>query len=196
MSPNTKKALPYIIGTAMFSLLALCLVALGVHLNATEEAVFMAETPGWAPEDFPLGVCAMDDRSPDGDRAARVSVAPVVARVNQRLGFHALTLDARPGSGCQVIVALGVAAEPGWVDPGGSAEFRPDARLCSISVSNVHGELEFLTIHHELGHCLGLAHDDFERSIMFPTQSETPARMLPPWISDVDREAIRERYLR
>ena len=193
MSPNTKKSIPYLIAFAVFSLLAVGLVGLGVHINSTEEARFMEATPGWAPEDFPLGVCAMDDRGSGGDRFARVAVAPVIARVSQRLGFHALTLDA---SVCQIIVALGVPAEPGWMDPGGAAEFQPGGRICSVSVSNVHGELEFLTIHHELGHCLGLAHDDFEQSIMFPTQRKTPPRTLPPWISDVDRDAIRERYLR
>jgi len=66
--------------------------------------------------------------------------------------------------------------------------------VVGVATHREAGELLNLTIHHELGHCLGLAHDDFEQSIMRREQSPTPWGQLPPWISDDDRALVRSLY--
>jgi predicted Zn-dependent protease len=68
---------------------------------------------------------------------------------------------------------------------------------CEVWTMNVVGpnDLEWLTTYHEMGHCLGLAHDDYEQSIMHPVQRPTADATIPPWISDYDRDLLRERYM-
>jgi hypothetical protein len=185
----------WVIGVLAFTALCGVLVGVGVVLNAESEPTFLEDAIAWTPEDLPLAVCSHDLRVAGGapEEHSRRSLEHAVSVTNGRLGFEAFRLADEP---CEVAVTFGVPAEPGMRDPGGDASWRPGERVCHVAIVNVHGELQTLALRHELGHCLGLAHDDFERSIMFPTQRETEARALPPWISDVDRAALRERLLR
>jgi hypothetical protein len=180
------------------AVLAACAIAGVIYGVATHsEPGFMDTTPGWEREDFPLDVCVhsygLDYLETDGNpvRPEDLENAEyVIGVINSRLGFEAYNLSG--GDACEVIVTYGVPAEPGWQDPGGTAEISP--KYCTVDTSNVHGELLTLTVHHELGHCLGLAHDDYELSIMRPVQTETPDRTIPPWISDSDRALLRATY--
>ncbi|MGD9749443.1 MAG: matrixin family metalloprotease, partial [Acidimicrobiia bacterium] len=165
-------------------------VFLVIGITTHEEPTFRSDAIQWAPEDFPLEVCASDRRGQLDDGPIRY----VVQTVNQRLDMAALAYVGA-SEGCDVVITMGVPAEPGWMDPGGEARWRPGGRVCYVSVSNVHGEMVTLVLYHELGHCLGLDHDDYDQSIMRPVQRETPDRAIPPWISDADRAAIRARYL-
>ena len=51
-----------------------------------------------------------------------------------------------------------------------------------------------LVLYHEFGHCLGLAHDDYPKSIMYPTMTPIPDGIQPPWFSDYDRRLLRDLY--
>lgn len=130
------------------------------------------------------------------DSDERGSLESAIATTNRRLGFTAFRL--KDDGSAPVIAIIGVPSEPGWMDPGGTAVLRSDGDQitgCRIETSNT-GTLEILTLtlRHELGHCLNLAHDDFERSIMRPTQRHVPDGEIGPWITDADRAALRELY--
>lgn len=177
---------------AVLGLVAIVLVVVGVATH--EEPTFRDDAIAWERSDFPLEVCADDVRATAHD-GARGELAHAIRVTNARLGFAALV--ASPGEACDVRVTFGVAAEAGgeWVEPGGYARWDHGEKFCDVGIVNVVGELMQLAIQHELGHCLGLDHDSWEGSIMRPVQSETPMGELPPWISDTDRKAIRDRWL-
>lgn len=178
---------------AVLGVLTICAFGLVIYGVAShEEPGFMEVTPGWDTTDFPLAVCATSYNTA-GEVITESDLAlarSVVATVNERLGFTAYRLG---DLNCRVNILLGVPAERGWQDPGGVAEIRHG--YCGVSIANVTGELRMLSLYHELGHCLGLAHDEFESSIMRPVQSITPEGHMPPWISDSDRSLIRSTYL-
>lgn len=121
--------------------------------------------------------------------------------INQRVGFELLNVgpinrvgDIRPVD-CMIMVNVGVPQDVERDEGGGWAYRCHDS--CCVDISNTGtSELASLVIQHELGHCLGLAHDDWEGSIMRRTQSETPDREFPPRITDSDRDLLREAYLR
>lgn len=57
------------------------------------------------------------------------------------------------------------------------------------------GELTLRVIVHELGHALGLDHDSFTGSIMYPTQTDTKGLQFIR-LTDPDRETLRDLYCR
>ena len=124
--------------------------------------------------------------------------ASAIATINSRLGFRMLTRADVPGADIKVTMRAPVTVG-GWDAVGGQAELRDAEGVytsCLLWVRNVSGEedLEWLVTQHELGHCLGLADDDYSMSIMNATGSPTPDHTLPAWISDWDRGLLRERY--
>lgn len=171
------------------------LVAVTFGVTTHEEAGFMEETPGWTASDFPLPLCVRSYGSENVDDTNladyTVTVLNMESRINQRLGFQAYNLVR---TGCRVTVTIGVPSESGWQDPGGTATIRRGS--CDVDISNVTGEVRSLVLYHELGHCLGLDHDDFESSIMRRTQSPTLPGAFPPGFTDHDRQLIRDAYMR
>lgn len=143
----------------------------------------------WPRDRFPLRVCSS---SYAGDFDAAPIVATALDVTNDRLGFEVLASSREDA--CDVLVILGVPAEEGWMDPGGDAHFG-HGPTCTIRTSNTGTtEIRGLVIQHEIGHCLGLDHDDFEGSIMRRVQTSTPDRTFAPRITDTDRDTLRELY--
>lgn len=140
------------------------------------------------------------DRQDDCDLALQAT-----ARINERLGFEMFryleNLDpivADPNADVRILI--GTPAIVGdTTHPNGRTELRGRGTIydgCEVRTSNTGtDEMLFLVLYHELGcHCLGLAHDDSEQSICRPVQSHTPDGVIPPWISDFDRELLRGKY--
>lgn len=177
-----------VIIVGVLTVVALSGVVYGV-LSHTEPG-FAETTPPWDREDMPLGLCVSTYASEGHtDPSDLDNTIDVIGTINARLGFDVYEIS---GDDCDVELIYGVPAEMGWQDPGGTATMFDTS--CMAEISNVHGEVRDLVVYHELGHCLGLAHDDFESSIMRRVQRETPDGAFPPWISDWDRELLRVIY--
>lgn len=158
------------------------------------EPGFMSTVPHWRDDEpRPIEIC-LEAHVGEPDTA---QVSRVIRTMNDRLGFKLYALATTPGV-CTVFLTLGVPSEPGWIDPGGNATIysdRTDGLRCSAQTSNTGTlELTFDTIEHELGHCVGLAHDDWNGSIMRRVQTPTPDGEFGPWIDDHDRALLRETY--
>lgn len=84
---------------------------------------------------------------------------------------------------------------PGWA----IHSRRPDGSIqCDVYLRGGLSErFMYLVALEELGHAIGLAHDDYRGSAMYPkTMDDTESkRMIPSRFSDMDRERIRELYL-
>lgn len=173
------------------TVLLLVVVALLIYgISTHSEVGMMRVTPGWNRSDFPLKVCAHPyvESTAAATDAVEV-VGDAIQTTNTRLGFQAYVVAS---ARCPVNVIVGAPSEYGWIDPGGNYVITREH--CTVQTVNVHGELRDLVMQHELGHCLGLAHDTYEQSIMWGTQHETPMGQLPPWISDSDRSLLRTSY--
>jgi hypothetical protein len=159
------------------------------------EPGLMETTPGFGRDDSPIAVCA--DSYADDDAAARAATLAAAQTVNDRLGFAAYRfVDSYNDTGCRVHVTVGVPTEAGWRDPGGDATFSNGGRACDVTTSNVPtDDYLSLVLQHELGHCLGLAHDCWNGSVMCGgeccTLEPAPAGAFPPRIDDFDRELLR-----
>ena len=140
---------------------------------------------------------------PEEDEACDVA-EDVVGVVNSRLGFEMLRWDPTNVGG-SIHITMRAPVEVGGSGPcgqpgecfelRGSGDTYTECRMQTMNASGGAGNLEWLTVYHGLGHCLGLAHDDYKQSIMYPVQEATPDRTIPSWISDWDRKLLRERYL-
>lgn len=181
------RAFLMVLGVILLSVVGALLI---YGISSHSEAGMMDTTPEWDRSDFPLKVCARSyaESMPASLDAIEV-VGDAVQAINTRLGFMAVINS----NICEDIeVVVGAPAEHGWTDPGGNAVISPGH--CAVQVVNAHGELRDLAAQHELGHCLGLAHDDFELSIMRRTQQPTPSGQIPPWITDGDRDLLKAAF--
>ena len=176
--------------------LVLSLVVYGVMHHSEPE--LMDARPGFTAADVPIAVCvSMYGGAPDDNRAAFDAVVDVVGTINERLGLTVLVVSNVPT--CQVRVVVGAPVEAGWRDPGGDATYTPGSRRCEVETRN-EGDttMRALVLQHELGHCLGLAHDCWSGSIMCGGACCTLAEPqgFPPRIDDADRLVLRGLYRR
>lgn len=178
---------------AILTAVVVGLLVFGIGTHA--EAGLAEARPLW--ESTPIDVCASAYTGTPADNGDAIdATAHAVDTTNERLGFAAYVMST---TGCDTTVIVGAPTESGWRDPGGDAQFDAGRPGCTIRTANTGtGEPLALTLQHELGHCLGLAHDDFSVSIMFGgpghALSPTPDRQFPPRITDADRETLRALY--
>jgi hypothetical protein len=127
------------------------------------------------------------------------AVSEAADAINSRVNFELLHVGPINQIGniqpvnCRILVNVGVPQDVER-DEGGGWAYRCGDSCCVDTTNTGTSELTHLVIQHELGHCLGLAHDDFDSSIMRPTQRRTPDRQFPPRITDHDRDLLREAY--
>jgi len=194
MTPKQKKIL-YVTLFAIFAVSVTAAVIAGVVQH--EEDGFAHPGRSW--DHAPLTV-ACRGYVPTEDEACETAQS-VVATINTRLGFPMLQWNDSPGSE-DIDIAMRAPIEVGGDhrdSAGGHFELSGSGDTythCNIWTMNVSGpdDLEWLVLYHELGHCLGLDHDDYGLSIMHPAQQRTRDGGIPPWFSDWDRRLLRERY--
>ena len=194
----------------ILSVVCTALIAYGVTIRS--EAGLTREGARWPQERFPLTVevQAYSIHPEDATRATEV-VKDVIEAVNERLGFDALQYTESSLKRAAIHVTIGIPIEvnvemdvpqdagPRHMDPGGYYELRGDSgewNWCIVEVSDdiTSDELQFYVLQHEIGHCLGLAHDDYEASIMYPEKRLLDIATMPH-ISDWDRGLLRKLYV-
>jgi len=179
-------------------------------ISTHTEPGFDEDAAPWDREDIPLKVTC---RGYTSDRDSDCAVAlDVIEVANSRLGFKALAYEPSPATKTTTVeVIIGVPQNVGD-DPTGDGQddegnlyhagentglysVGGKASRCVIRSSNTGSDtMLWLVLYHGFGHCFGLAHDDFELSIMRPVQREMEASKIPPWFTDYDRGLLRERY--
>jgi hypothetical protein len=185
-------------------------ILLTVSILNHSEAGLIEGVPQWNRSQFPLQVSALSYRADDAsvlDTDHRDVVDHVIETVNTRLGFDAFAWA--DGDPADVVVVVGVPLvvgadlpEQGFAPDGGlfnAGEFSQiqhrdgRAEVCELRTSNT-GTTDLLSyaLYHGFGHCLGLDHDDYTQSIMYPDAQVYEG--LPPWISDHDKELLRGLY--
>jgi len=189
---------------AVLVLLAVVLLVVGV-LTRDEPGLKYPEA-SWSKEAFPLlvEVDAYAGVSPEEVKKARTAVSEAVKITNDQLGFEAFKVVGLVAHS-HVFVQIGVPQQVGQepidgviVESAGGAallsgEENQGAKHwtgCFVQTSNTVDLLEQV-LRHELGHCLGLAHDEHQGSIMYPVQR---GHNFLPSITDHDREILRNRY--
>lgn len=199
-------------GVIALAVVALVLVIVGV-LTHTEAGLLTAceqsngaldpdgdcEEVQWDRAQFPLQVHA-DTSNPFPPNDPEDAAQSVIDLINGRLGFDALEWTEDP-TDADVSVEVGAAQEVGtWMgDANGDARHfrRDDGTLrCEVRTWNT-GSLEMLdkALTHEMGHALGLAHDDFEDSAMFGgTLRPDGDRLTRMRLTDHDRGLLRDLY--
>lgn len=193
----------------LFVVLCFVLVMCGVLTH--HEAGLVREDVRWSKSRFPLrvssGAYAGDA---DAQAEAHEAVRSAVREVNWRLGFTVLKhVD---GADSDIDVVVGVpqypSDDPGaatdqlaLTESGGFYKLTGDSGVkqwvkCQIMTSNTGTIFVLgLVLEHEFGHCLGLAHDDFDSSIMYPTQRDWGTdSAFPPRFTDSDRSLLRKLY--
>ncbi len=164
---------------------------LGSQINYDSTVCQNPESLLWERERFPLRVSTGANQA-DSDLASAISI------INFQVGCEVFIFD-----GSIPIEQADVSINPyGTMDVeleafGGStshfldAEWNLRARVEILGVSNPNMRQRVFV--HELGHVLGLMHDDFEASIMFPTQAQTRNIQFIQFTSG-DRKLLRELY--
>lgn len=178
------------------------IVGLVYGITTHTEPGMMETTPGFAQHDLPIRVCAghyLGD--PAHNVAARAVVVDAVVTINERLGVDVYAVQVEPSpSTCDVAVIIDAPTDAqAHLDPGGDAVFVNGGKHCDVTTRNTGtDEMEALVLQHELGHCLGLAHDCWAGSIMCGgaccTLSPTPDGSWPPRIDDSDRTLLRHTF--
>lgn len=193
-----------VVFVGLFSALCAGLVVWAVLTHT--EAGLVRQDVRWNRSRFPLKVFVhgYDVSEPDADKAGKHALQ----QINERLGFQAfqqISLADAADIDIEIGVPQDTKPEPpsgamfdSLAEPGGmyrligNQESRWDK--CYIATSNTGtDQLLDQVLQHELGHCLGLAHDDFDSSIMYPVQF-IDDEAFPPRITDSDRKALRELY--
>lgn len=189
----------------ILSVVAIALIVYGVTTH--EEPGFKNPDARWG-KDFPLTVevQAYSIRPDDNIRATRVA-KDAIDSMNEFVDFEVFKYvdDGEDRPAIHITIGVPVDAPdseaiedgPSLKEAGGFYELHGKKGLwwfCVIETGNTGSdEILYYTLQHELGHCLDLDHDDYERSIMYPVQrSHSIASM--PWLSDWDKKLIRERY--
>ncbi len=144
------------------------------------EPVMVPDPPFW--DHMPLSVCVETYAGAGRGQDFRLAL-DVIDSINREFRFEVFALGGRH---CDVEVVLEAPGRPGGLS-------RVRGAVCHVQLSNVPPGLSYEVLRHELGHCLGLADDDRNTAMRWNTIPEEE-QWPPPFFSDRDIRAIRERY--
>ena len=176
-------------------------VLLVIGISTHTEPGLVTPSNRW--DHVPLTVSCTEYASEIAEPEVCDVVRDATSVVNSRLGFTMLAYEVGGDSTVDIVVTMNAPVEVGGSgpcsEPGECFVLTGTGMVydhCEMQTMNVAGggDLQWLATYHGFGHCLGLAHDEYEQSIMRPVQSATPDRTIPPWISDWDRELLRGKY--
>lgn len=176
------------------------LVAYGVLTH--EEPGLKNPEAAWPKDKFPLTVSG-SSYTAEGNKSLtkdhKSALGSAIDTINSRLDFKVMRW-AKAGETALITVTVGMPHDETWEGPGGhyilkGSSVAKEWSSCEIQTSNTGTqELLYLTLYHEGGHCLGLAHDKQSAvSIMRPVQHSSGGGF-PPWISDYDKKVLRGLY--
>lgn len=199
-----------VVGVGLLTLVVLILLPIAILSHEEAGLLTACDTPSgdldytgtcasveWDRSQFPLDVY-ISTTNPYPPRDPIAAARSVVDHINLNLGFTALRTSSDPNSDIRIDYETAQDSGVSWMrDANGAVlHHRRDGRLwCEVHTWN-SGTLELAdkVLTHELGHCLGLAHDDFEASAMYPEVRPDGAQVSRLRITDFDRGLLRERY--
>ncbi len=115
--------------------------------------------------------------------------------LNRRVGYHMVS-ECEVGQVPDMHIRFNVPYEKGRFEASGHVNHfkRRDGRLfAEIKIGNTSSdELLYYVIQHEVLTAIGLAHDDYQSSIMYYKLDEIENFMDAPRISDTDKEALQK----
>lgn len=174
----------------IFSFIGVCIAAIILVVYGVlthKEAGFTAGgSTRWERGDFPLRVSIVQ-QDMTLDDMNRESLSTAMSLMNHRLGFAAFQIA---NEDAHVAFLFQVPYEKGRMEKSGLATCKE--KWCKVEICNVPTVTEMtLAIRHELGHVLGLDHDDFEDSLMYGGELNAGQQY---WLTDYDRSIIRAKY--
>lgn len=160
--------------------------------DLSECASSEAQEIRWPDSDIPLSVRAT------GTTGEIDTLTSAISLINDQVGCQLLELSdpATSDRSLDVLVSFGVPMTSGQDHPGGSVQFRRDAlqrqtAYVDVYASALNADMLHKVLAHELGHVLGLAHDDWDGSIMRPMQTTEVGFVR---LSDYDQNLLAEMY--
>lgn len=144
----------------------------------------------WATYRIPLGLATSDV-----PREVDLAVADAISAFADAVGREVFVRHVRMREGAAFTDGADVVVGVGGLDVGGSAELDFDEltgeiRRVDVEIANgLSLDLIPRAVLHELGHALGLDHDESSSSVMHPTLSTRPSAL-----SDSDRLLLRRTY--
>lgn len=186
-------------------LVALALLSVASTCEVGDTTGFIPGSAEWSIWNIPLQIRVEDYPAREPSSAHRRSAAQAVAAFNDAAGLTLYEITTDPMRGADVVLTFDAPSRP-ELDPGvlGYAErqeepdFEGEVRLvgCTIGLTDAYEiALTSLIIQHELGHCVGLAHDQTRASIMYP-ELAVPDSGFPPALTGADAKRLRQRYRR
>lgn len=162
---------------------------------------------------WPTGQIPITIATTDQDGATISSDSPrgrilerTIRDLNSQVGFALFRWIPEGTVSADAVVYFGEAIEArnhGDAEPTSPPGYVTHNRAGNALVASVHirsdvessDELLFRVLQHELLHIAGLAHDEFELSIMYPiTRDELSGPMSAGHVTDVDRDLLRSLY--